>query len=454
MKKIFVVLTAFLFGFSFYAKADMYAVYGIHVDVTAQNATQAKEQGVTEAQEKAFYKVLDRLTLVKDMEALPVLSTEDVLNLVKDFSVSHEKTSSVRYIADVDVQFNPEAIQNFFQEHRVPYVTAVAETSIVFPVFKTAGSQEIVLWKDTNNWSRMLTNAAKSSDLVPLAVPLGDLDDMAIVNENNWNDEANLDITPLLKRYNSTNALVAELTVMEKENVIQVLLRPFQNKDGAFSPITITEPIDAPMPMVLKRCADRVVYLLEQSWREHNAVRFDDPTQLAVSVAIKDLAQWLEIRKHLDKIPLIKQYVVKALRRDKAEIEVFYAGDLDTFKNILKKEDLFLSANEDGSWLLRVLSEVPEDELNPKPAEDIMADEENPLQESEPLPPTQMQPSDEEQAPAAQEQNAPEPEKQETQEKQQVEEPDDVAPIRTFDMKLYERVQPETMEIFNDATEE
>ena len=146
MKKIVFVLALMCLSFS--ALADVYAVHNIHVDTTAENATKAKEQGIAAAQEKAFYKMLERLTLVKDLDSLPVLSTEDILNLVRDFSVSHEKTSSVRYIADVDVQFNANAVQNFFQTNRLPYVNVVAEKSLIFPVYRTP--DEVLLWKDAN----------------------------------------------------------------------------------------------------------------------------------------------------------------------------------------------------------------------------------------------------------------------------------------------------------------
>ena len=59
-EKCFLLVALMMCGLSLAAKADMYAIYDIHVDVTAQNATKAKEQGVTEAQEKAFYKMLER----------------------------------------------------------------------------------------------------------------------------------------------------------------------------------------------------------------------------------------------------------------------------------------------------------------------------------------------------------------------------------------------------------
>ena len=362
LKKSFLIIVSLFCGVGL-AKADMYAVSNIHVDVTAQNATIAREQGLNDAQEKAFYKMLDRLTLFKDMEALPVLTSEDILNLVQDFSVSNEKTSSVRYIADVDVQFNPEAIQTFFQEYQVPYVTSAAERSVVFPLYRESPASAPLLWQDTNPWARTLSQVSKKSDLVPFIVPLGDLDDMSVISEDNWTNE-DTDITPLLNRYQSASALVIELTVLKNENALKVFIYPFHNKKSDIGEMSLTEPINAPMPEVLRRAAERAVYLLEQAWREKNAVRFDNPTKLSVRVNIQNLAEWIAIRKRLDKIKLIKQYVVKALRKDQAEIEIFYAGQIAPFKDALKKEELFLSQAPEDTWLLRNIKDVPLAELN------------------------------------------------------------------------------------------
>ena len=70
MKKSFFTLLFLLNIFS--ARADMYAVYDIHVDVTAQNATIAREQGLNDAQEKAFYKNID-ITEVVISEGISVI---------------------------------------------------------------------------------------------------------------------------------------------------------------------------------------------------------------------------------------------------------------------------------------------------------------------------------------------------------------------------------------------
>ena len=426
-----IVFALALLCLPFYAMANVYAVHNIHVDITAENATKAKENGIADAQEKAFYKLLNRLTLVKDLDSLPVLSTEDILNLVRDFSVSNEKTSSVRYIADVDVQFDPDAIQSFFQDNRVPYVNAIAGKSLIFPLYRDLQTNEILLWKSTNPWSKVLSKAATSSNLVPFVVPFGDVDDMGIINEENF--EKDLKIDPLLQRYNCKHALVAELTLSQDENVVQVVVKPFQNSKIDFDVIEITEPIDAPMPEVLKRTADRVVYSLEQSWREKNAVRFDDPVQIEIAVQIKNLTEWLEIRKQLDKISVIKQYIIKSLSPQKAEIEVFYVGELDNMKSILQKEELFLIETQDG-LLLKKLADMSEEELN------LQA--EKTAQE--------LPPSEEESPMAAEATDEPVKELKPSQETDSDYHPD----VRTFGDGLYEQIQPETMEMFKRMKKE
>ena len=366
MKKI--LWTLFVVGTMASApvRADMYAVENIPVDVTAENATQAKEQAVLQAQEKAFYKMLDRLTLASDMESLPVLSNEDVLNLVQDFSVSNEKTSPVRYIASVTVQFNPDAIQTFFQEYKVPYITSVAEKQLIFPMLKEDGQDTFQSLPENNAWYKAWTDVAPLSDLVPLVLPAGDEEDAPFMNQEAFAQESELDIIPLLNKYKVEKALVLEATVNRETASVKVVVRPFQNEKDIFMDLAVTEPINAPLDEVLKRAAERTLYLLEQRWREKTAVRFDNPTSMSVVVPIQNLGQWIAIRGRLDKVKLIKQYLVKAVRKDKAQIELFYAGSLADFAESLKKESLFLDqSDEEKVWRIRELEDVLAEESNP-----------------------------------------------------------------------------------------
>ncbi len=355
----------FFLGLCLYATgamADMYLVRDIPVDVTDENATIAREKAIMEAQERGFYKLLERLTVPSDMKDLPVLTTDDMLNLVQDYSVADEKTSSVRYIADVSVQFNPRAIQTFFQEYHVPYITSSADKSLIIPLYRADVYDRPVVWD--NPWVSVWQNDPQNSDLVPVVVPMGDADDKIVVSDDTVADEMHLDMAPLYKKYQALSALVIEAVVYKDMHQVYVTVRPFQNERSYMGVIRFYEPIDAPIETVLVRAKNRIFPLLEQKWREQNAVRFDNPSSLVTIVPIQNLGEWIAIRGRLDKIKLIKQYVVKAVRKDQAQIEIFFAGELTPFLKTVQREGLFLSPASDDLWSLRDLNDVPSQEIN------------------------------------------------------------------------------------------
>ena len=371
------------------AWADMFLVRRIPVDISADNATHARELAMQEAQEKAFYKMMNRLTLPEDLENLPMLSTEDIINLVQDISVSNEKTSSVRYIAQVDVQFNAAAMQTFFQEYQVPYVTEPAPRSILLPVFKESKTARPQLWSDRNPWLLAWSKTAGYSDLVPLVIPMGDLEDMAVISEDTLTEAPNTDITPLLKRYRATDALIMEAIVDSTLHQVKVIIQPNTPSKSPFGTLTFQVPINATLPVVLQNAADQAVQLLEQKWREKTAVRFDNPTSLTVVVPIQNLAEWIEIRGRLDEVKLIKQDVVQAVRRDQAQIEIFFAGNLAPFLDALRREGLFLAPTGEDLWSLRDIKDVPPEEINALIVPSVSTD-----MKTEPLPDVSAQPTD------------------------------------------------------------
>jgi len=306
--------------------------------------------------------------------------------LVQDFSVANEKTSNVRYMASVTVQFNPEAIQTFFQEYKVPYITSVAEKRLIIPMVKKEGDGTFQTSPQNNSWYKAWTSVVPQSDLVPLVLPSTDEEDAPFLAEEAFANEYDLDITPLLKKHNASKALVLEAIINNELGSVKILVRPFQNEKDIFADMTLTEPFDASLDNVLKRAAERTLYLLEQRWREKTAVRFDNPTLLSVVVPIQNLGQWIAIRGQLDKVKLIKQYLVKAVRKDKAQIELFYAGSLPDFIENLKQEGLFLDQIENSNeWRLRELKDVPSDENIPQEEAPVQPEGQENLTEKMPI---------------------------------------------------------------------
>ena len=121
------------------ARADsgaLIAVRGIDVDVTAGNAVDAREQAILEGQRKGLRQALLMLTPAENVDRLPALSDSQITDLVADYEVESEQTSTVRYIGKLAFRYRLDALSSLLleQERRlmltaadVPYAASVLD---------------------------------------------------------------------------------------------------------------------------------------------------------------------------------------------------------------------------------------------------------------------------------------------------------------------------------------
>ena len=97
------------------AASDIFKVRGIHVDKTAESATAARSAAQAEGQRLALVAMMKKLTLPEDWQSLPEVDDATAQNAVRGFQVAGEKTSSTRYIAEMIVSFQPEAVRRLLR---------------------------------------------------------------------------------------------------------------------------------------------------------------------------------------------------------------------------------------------------------------------------------------------------------------------------------------------------
>lgn len=70
-------------------------------------------------------------------------------------------------------------------------------------------------------------------------------------------------------------------------------------------------------------------------------------------VSISGLANWMDIEKRLNKIPLIASIDVKALKSDMVYISVMYGTTIEALEAQLAKQRLVLEAESDDMYTLK-----------------------------------------------------------------------------------------------------
>jgi hypothetical protein len=330
--------------------ADVFTVGPVPVDVTGKSAAQAREEARVEGQRRAFQMLVERLTLASDRARLPRVDDAMLNNLVQDFSVANERSSAVRYLADLTFRFRPEPVRRLLRGAGIPFAETPSKPVVVLPVLVADGGP--VLWDSPNPWRDAWANRRAQGGLVPFIVPTGDLSDLAAVDAPQAlaGDKASFD--KISQLHGNGDALVT--TARARGAGVYETVTTRYGAGGGPQGLTQTwranqgESEEA----LLARAADGVAAAVEDVWKQENLLRFGQAARLAVSVPVSSLDDWVGVRDRLAGIAAIQRADLVALSRNEARLELVYVGDPAQLKLALAQRDLDL---EEGNpnWTLR-----------------------------------------------------------------------------------------------------
>lgn len=322
------------------AQSGAFAVGGIKVDVRAETATLAREQAIAEGQRRALGRLYKRLVVAEDLALLPQPSPAELAELVQGFSVSDEKTSSGRYLADFTVQFKATRIRALLRQARVRFAETVSRPLLVFPVYGAGDSA--VLWREPNPWRRAWARATTRGGLVPVEVPLGDLSDMGSVTAQQALAGNADGLRAVAQRYGGSDIIVAKARLEGDDLRVESL----QGRPGglrAAPSVGFRKQQGESLKGLMARAVEDTIARLENAWKRRNAIDYSSQSVLRVSVPFSDLRQWAEIRKRLSGVPAIVSSSVTRLKRGQADLVLTVVGRVDQFVQVLAQRNLVLS---------------------------------------------------------------------------------------------------------------
>ncbi len=92
------------------AQAGTYTVSGIPVDVTAADASTARDQAIVDGQRAALQKLVENMMGSEKAKQVPLPSDDEISAMVQDFEVETERVSSVRYVASLTYRFQSDPV--------------------------------------------------------------------------------------------------------------------------------------------------------------------------------------------------------------------------------------------------------------------------------------------------------------------------------------------------------
>jgi hypothetical protein len=333
------------------AKADqnVYVAAGIPVDLTGDIAT-LREKAMLQAQRDGLKKILAGIASADALQGLQLPNDDTITGWVQDFEIEEEKSSASRYIGKFTFRFMAEPIRQFLTENNVPYAETESKAVLVLPVF-TNETGDTELWGPTNPWFAAWASRPQQPGLVPIQTPVGDLPDQNAISATQALAGDKPRIQSLSDRYAAGDVIVAEATLQppgaDGKRTLALSVIDYGSSGGQSAKDQVTSD-SGDVDQLLKDGVDRVASLVQNSWKQENLVDPNQRNQVKVHVPFSGLAQWVEVKRHLAQVSLIKSVNLTNLSRTGADIELTYLGDEVQFVRALGQANLMITSSGEG----------------------------------------------------------------------------------------------------------
>ena len=346
------------------ATEEVFAISDVAVDVTAETAAAASFQAIAAGQRRALDRLLRRITLSADYERHPDLTDDVIATLVQDLVIQEEKRSSTRYIATLTFRFKQGEVRRLLRRQGIPFTETRSKPVLVLPVYEAAGAQ--FLWDEPNPWRAAWNRHPGEPDsLLPLVLPDGDLVDVGAIGPAQALAGDTARLGEIGARYGVEDTLVAHAVLAvdfaNDAPRLDITLKRFGRSGERVIVDGLAGSQAQGTDALLAAGVARVIERMRERWKRDTVLRFGDEARLSVSVPLRDLAEWLEIRERLRAVAVVSQVELGELSRRRAQIVLHFLGAPAQLTLSLAQSDLDLS-QEDGFWTLRLSDAAPRGE--------------------------------------------------------------------------------------------
>ncbi len=356
------------------AESGVFAVTGVAVDETAEDAAAARAAALRNARKTAFEMLSERLVPdpARRKAVLDDADEQTISTLIESFEINEEAVSDVRYIATLTFYFRPEITKKFFQSRVYgELVTSMPDTVLILPVIRysdiTTGS---VFWGARNPWLTAWQTQDHSRSFVPVRVPAGDSTDLRLAAESDMVRHNRDAIDRLMQRYQATDAVMAIFEVEDPSFRYGLLhLYALDGDEMAHKRTVNLDNGENVEGALFTDGIAKTVFYLEDRWQQtaktaaakpvapqtglagffHSGTSAE-PVQktggkepIVADIAFTNMGEWLAIQKRVEETFSVEDLEVLSLGRNSARTKISFRGSEDQLRRAFVQQGLELA---------------------------------------------------------------------------------------------------------------
>lgn len=343
-----------LSGVSAQAQNPVFTIEGVSVDVTAGNALEAKSKAFEQAQVDAFEIMAERMLSEGAAAKIQTPDLSTISMMIKDFEVTKEQLSAVRYVGTYTFRFDDNAVRRHFSVSGVEYSDVQKNDPVLILPFYQKGD-EAIIWSHNNLWMKAWNSAPNLNGLVPVILPLGDLADVGDIGENQALNYSEDRLDNMLRRYGASEAVLAiaipdpgfENANLLSDQVSGSLTIHLYRTDR-HGPEYVQE-IRVPggggtLGTLLQTSVRKVHTELQRDWKSKTMVKPKNNNRLQVRVNFNNLQQWNDTKRALNRVIGVNDIVLKKLSPKNALVDILFEGEEQRLRLALEQANITLAA--------------------------------------------------------------------------------------------------------------
>lgn len=340
-------LCAFAPGAASAQGANVYAVSGVYVDETAENAAAAQAAAFAAAQRTGYERLVRRLAAPDDLAArggaIPQLDAAAIERLVLSVDVEDQRRSATRYIGRLTVRFDPGSVRALLQQNNIRVLDTRTATILVAPLaVGDTAPETAVLWREV--WAQ----GGFGDELVPLTVA-----PEALQGAPAWDAAA-----PFAQAAGAASTLYATLRVQgatATASLVEVSASGPRDRGEVAARVNGTDT--AALRAALASLAEQASTRLQNDWKARLAGGGGQRARVSASALYQNQQQWQQIKQGLEGAAqtLISEIRIEAVGRDGALVSFSFVGDRNQLVTELRRHGISLQDTSQGP-VLRVSS--------------------------------------------------------------------------------------------------
>lgn len=352
----FVLAVSLLCAWSAQANDEMvrlYTVFGIRVDETAATANEARTLAIAKAENEAWQRLVVKLTSNTDASNVLPPPGRLISDYILGFDVVEEKNSKVRYVATINVSFDPKKMQALFTERNISYVLFPAPPTLIIPIWIADGS--IHLWEDSNLFRTAWQNADRQNRLTDVRLPEGTLEEQLNVTAEAMLEEDFGQFIPDFGAHygaHTVERVVAEGTYDLLGNLTELVVTAMaehSQQEQYVLRVSINPGQEAALE--LDRIVSTILDDRDREWKRLALTSGIGVNALELVVKVASGAEWAEMTRSLSTVPLVQAVEPQVISFPESQLAIRYQGTFDQLQIALKTRGLSLVASKHG-WIL------------------------------------------------------------------------------------------------------